>query len=115
MRWAPARPAHPRGVADPGLQGERTYLSWQRTGLSFAAIGGGLVHFSESGAHLLPAVVGLCGLAAGAVVVAMAMPRYRHSALAAQGHSPAALPRAVLVTCLTTVALGVGALVVTLT
>jgi len=110
LRGAP----HLTTVSDPGVQGERTYLAWRRTGLSFGAVGGGIIHFSDSGLQIVPEVIGVCGIAAGAAFVILATYRYRHSAQAAAGERPAAIPAVVLATGLTALVLAVGALVIVL-
>jgi uncharacterized membrane protein YidH (DUF202 family) len=40
------RPEHPAEILDSGMQSERTYLAWQRTGLGFAANGALRLHAS---------------------------------------------------------------------
>lgn len=76
---------HPRVVADPGLQAERTYLAWQRTGLAFAAVGALLLHVSSQQANRWGDVPGLFGLIVGASILAFALLRYRTSVAAARG------------------------------
>ena len=112
MRLVRRRSAHPTEVADPGVQGERTYLAWQRTGLSFAAIGAALVHLGGPGDQRVAGVTGLFGIAAGALLLGGAMPRYRHSVPAARGEHRTATPLLVLTTAVSAVLLGVGALLV---
>jgi uncharacterized membrane protein YidH (DUF202 family) len=104
------RAPHPDQVADPGVQGERTYLAWQRTGLSFAAIGAALVQFGATGSQRASEAIGLYGIAIGTALVATAVLRYRHSVPAARGEHPTALPLLILLTAITAGALGVGAL-----
>ncbi|HSN10597.1 MAG TPA: DUF202 domain-containing protein [Propionibacteriaceae bacterium] len=112
MRFSGRLP-HPDRVADPGVQSERTYLAWQRTGLSFAAIGAALVQFAETGPQRASEVIGLYGIAVGGALLAVATLRYRHSVPAARGEHPAALPLLMLLTAVTSAVLGVGALLLT--
>jgi uncharacterized membrane protein YidH (DUF202 family) len=105
---------HPTRVADRGLQGERTFLAWQRTGLSFAAVGATLLHFGGTAERCASGVIGLFGVAAGGLLIAAAIPRYRHFAPAARGEHPAALPLAVFLTALTGAVLAIGALLLVL-
>ncbi|WP_322780013.1 DUF202 domain-containing protein [Frankia sp. Cas4] len=90
------RPAvgHPDEIPDPGLQSERTYLAWQRTGLSFAAVGVFLVHATRHLGHLgllgrlgagLP---GILGLATGAVIMLRGLLRYRQAVAGAGTGGP---------------------------
>ncbi len=86
---------HDRGndaeaVADVGLQSERTYLAWQRTGLSFAAVGALLVHAVGGLQHPLAVAPGVFGLAVGAVILFRALVRYRGAVEAARGRRGAA-------------------------
>lgn len=85
----PARHPH----ASPGLQRERTYLAWQRTGLSFAGVGALLLHTADRTHHPLAYLPGILGLALGAVVLASALIRYRNPrrAVATDHPEPAAL------------------------
>ncbi|WP_239380983.1 DUF202 domain-containing protein [Frankia sp. CIT1] len=86
------RLGHPSEIPDPGLQSERTYLAWQRTGLSFAAVGVFLVHESghvghpkhlEQLSHLAVVLPGILGLATGALIMLYGLLRYRQAATAA--------------------------------
>ncbi|WP_322768226.1 DUF202 domain-containing protein [Frankia sp. Cr1] len=86
------RPAvgHPDEIPDPGLQSERTYLAWQRTGLSFAAVGVFLVHATHHLGHLGPlgrlgaGLPGILGLATGAVIMLRGLLRYRQAVAGAR-------------------------------
>jgi uncharacterized membrane protein YidH (DUF202 family) len=82
---------HPN--ASPGLQRERTYLAWQRTGLSFAGIGALLLHVADKDHHPLVYLPGVFGLALGAGILAAALIRYRNprAAPATDHPEPAAL------------------------
>lgn len=100
----------PGQIADPGGQGERTYLSWQRTALSFAAVGAALIHYGGEDRQPAATVLGVLGLAMAAVLLAIAMPRYRHSLPAARGEHRTALPMLMFVTAVTCALLSVGAL-----
>lgn len=100
----------PSEVADPGGQGERTYLAWQRTALSFAAVGAAVVHYGAEDSQPVATALGALGLAMAAVLLAAAMPRYRHALPAARGQHRTALPMLISVTTLTCGLLSVGAL-----
>jgi uncharacterized membrane protein YidH (DUF202 family) len=78
--------------ADPADATERTYLSWQRTGLAFAALGALLVHATGGTRHPLAAVPGLASLLAGALILLRGLLRYRSLAAAARGSARAASP-----------------------
>jgi uncharacterized membrane protein YidH (DUF202 family) len=100
----------PSEVADPGGQGERTYLAWQRTALSFAAVGALLVHYGADAQQPVYSALGVFGLAVAAVLLGIAMPRYRHALPAARGERGAAMPLLILLTAVTSGVLSVGAL-----
>lgn len=106
---------HPSELADPGGQGERTYLAWHRTGLSFAAVGAALIHVDGQDGQRLSEAIGLFGIAAGLVLICGAMWRYRHSATAARGERSAAAPLLVLTTAVSAGTLGIGALLLVAT
>ncbi|MBL7502220.1 DUF202 domain-containing protein [Frankia sp. CNm7] len=95
-------------AVDPGLQSERTYLSWQRTGLSLAGIGALLAH-DALGRHRPLLAGGLLTALAGLLLTARAQRRYRATVAAVRaGRSPTD-QRAVAVTAaLTTVLCLVG-------
>lgn len=40
-------------IVDPGLQPERTDHSWRRTGFSFLAVGGLMLHMADGMSHVL--------------------------------------------------------------
>jgi uncharacterized membrane protein YidH (DUF202 family) len=101
-------------VADAGLQAERTYLAWQRTGLSFAAVGALLVHAAGGVKHPLSDVPGLIGLAVGAVVLLRGLLRYRLAVEAARGQRSTAAGAAVGGIALAATVLSVAGLVLVL-
>ena len=78
------RPWHRKPV-DPGLQAERTYLAWQRTGL--AGVGALLLHSGLSSGTVL-AVSGAGGLLAGALLIIRAQRRYRATSAAVRNAHP---------------------------
>lgn len=110
-----SRQQHPPGeVADAGLQSERTYLAWQRTGLAFAASGALLVHVAGGLRHPLGVLPGLFGLLASAVIFAGALVRYRSTVAAALGRGAAASPAALSAAALAASVLSVTGLLVVL-
>lgn len=98
-------------VADPGLQSERTYLAWQRTGLAFAAVGTLLGHAAIPLHHLLAYLPGVLGLAAGAAILLRALLRYRSIEAAARGRRDAASPGLAAALAAVATLLGVAGLV----
>ncbi|WP_052710679.1 DUF202 domain-containing protein [Pseudofrankia sp. DC12] len=101
---------HPAEALDPGMQSERTYLAWQRTGLGFAANGALLVHAALDGRTAL-VVPGLVALVVTALLVGRAQVRYRSTvAVARLGRSPAD-HRTLAVTAALTTALCLAGLV----
>jgi uncharacterized membrane protein YidH (DUF202 family) len=104
---------HPDHVADPGVQSERTYLAWQRTGLSFAAVGAALIQLGADDMQRASQAIGLYGIAVGIALLATAVLRYRHSVPAAHGDHPTALPMLVLLTAITTGILAIGGFLLT--
>ena len=108
----PPASEHPADLVDAGLQSERTYLAWQRTGLSFAALGGLLVHAAGGVRHPLADIPGLFGLAAGAVILLRGLLRYRTIVAAARGEGHAASPRVVGAVALAASVLAVSGLVI---
>jgi uncharacterized membrane protein YidH (DUF202 family) len=79
-------------AAEDSLQGERTHLAWQRTGLSFAAVGTLLLHVTGRSWQAADAL-GLFGLAAAAAMLLWTMWRYRRSLGPARSEPGAADPR----------------------
>jgi uncharacterized membrane protein YidH (DUF202 family) len=108
----PPRPEHPADLVDAGLQSERTYLAWQRTGLSFAAAGALLVHAAGGISHPYAAIPGLFGLAAGALILARGLVRYRAIVTAARGEGEAAPAGVVGMVALAATLLTVAGLVI---
>jgi uncharacterized membrane protein YidH (DUF202 family) len=109
----PDRGPPPR-VADPGLQSERTYLAWQRTGLAFAAAGALLVHAAVRTHFLLAYLPGVFGLAVAAFILLRALLRYRSIEAAARGSRDAASPRLAAALAAAAALLGVTGLIVVL-
>jgi uncharacterized membrane protein YidH (DUF202 family) len=107
------RGPHADQVADPGVQSERTYLAWQRTGLSFGAIGAALIQFGADDMQRTSQAIGLYGITVGVALLATAVVRYRHSVPAAHGEHPTALPMLVLLTAITAGVLSVGGFLLT--
>ncbi|HUW02808.1 MAG TPA: DUF202 domain-containing protein [Acidimicrobiales bacterium] len=60
------------GVADPGLQQERTALAWERTAISSMAAGILLARFAAANAHPTLSAVGVIQSIIGAVVLVWA-------------------------------------------
>lgn len=108
----PPPPEHPPDVVDAGLQSERTYLAWQRTGLSFAAVGALLVHAAGGIGHPFADIPGLFGLAAGAVILLRGLLRYRWITAAARGEGQAASALVVAVVAVAATVLAVSGLVI---
>lgn len=88
-----------RGVVDPGLQAERTRLSWSRTALGFCATGGLVMHAGRIGASPIGMVLGLIVFAFGIVVYACGRVRYRDTAAAVRSAHRVAAPALLLVVC----------------
>ena len=109
-----SRPRHPTGLADPGLQAERTYLAWQRTGLAFAAVGALLLHTSSQQHNRWVDLPGLFGLAVGALILLAALLRYRTSVAAARGERRAAVGGVLLAVAAATLLLSLSGLVIVL-
>jgi uncharacterized membrane protein YidH (DUF202 family) len=99
-------------VADAGLQSERTYLAWQRTGLSFAGVGALLVHVAGGVHHPLAAVPGILGLAVGAAVLLGGFVRYRSAVAAARGEGAVATGNLAVIVAAAAFLLGVAGLAV---
>ncbi len=114
-RWRPRpRPPLPDRIIDAGVQGERTFLAWQRTGLSMAGLGAAIVHFGGAATQHISTATGLFGIAAGALLIALATPRYHHSIEAARGERSAVAPGVPLLATVAAAALAVGALLLTI-
>ncbi len=109
----PDRRPPPR-IADPGLQSERTYLAWQRTGLTFAGVGALLVHSATRLHSVLAYLPGAAGLAVAAVILLRALLRYRSIEAAARGRRDAASPRLAAALAVVAALLGITGLIVVL-
>lgn len=91
-------------VADPGLQLERTQLSWRRTGLSSAVAAAAAVRLGLPALGALAVLLGAVGLALSLLTVLLAQRRYRRAhralldrgALDQDGAAPALATAAVL-------------------
>jgi uncharacterized membrane protein YidH (DUF202 family) len=70
-----------------GLQSERTYLAWQRTGLAFLGAGALLVRAGGGLARPLEVIPGLFGMAVSAVVFVRGLLRYRATSAVAAGET----------------------------
>lgn len=92
-------------LSDPGLQGERTHLAWQRTGLAYATVGAGLTHFADG----LARWPGWIALFASVVVLLTGAHRYRHALQAVRGERAAAVPTMVLAAACASLTVGIGA------
>ncbi|WP_051326282.1 DUF202 domain-containing protein [Glycomyces tenuis] len=66
-----------RALFDPGLQPERTLLSWRRTCLALGAIGATAARFTAEAAPAVAIVIGLAGVGLAAVSYLAATRRYR--------------------------------------
>ncbi|MBL7493419.1 DUF202 domain-containing protein [Frankia sp. AgB1.9] len=104
------RPEHPAEILDSGMQSERTYLAWQRTGLGFAANGALLLHAALDGRTPL-VVPGLIALVVTALLVGRAQLRYRSTVAAIRLDRSPEDHRALAVTAALTAALCVTGLV----
>ncbi|MFD1659149.1 DUF202 domain-containing protein [Streptomyces caeni] len=67
-------------AVDPGLQPERTDHAWRRTGFSFLAVGGLLMHARDGDSHLLGFVVGVPTIFFAMWVYRTGHARYRRAA-----------------------------------
>lgn len=103
-----------RRVVDVGLQPERTYLAWTRTGLAFAAVAALLIRRASAG-HAWLMVFGLPAAIATAFVLLRAQWRYRRTvARVQQGLSPYE-PRLVAAVAVAACLVSIGGLVAVLT
>lgn len=109
MTTPPRDREHPADAPDVS---ERTYLAWQRTGLSFAALGALLLHVAGGIRHPLASVPGLAGLVAGAVILIRALVRYPPLAAAARRRARTPPPVPLAGVALLVVALGLAAVIV---
>lgn len=93
-----------------GLQPERTYLAWTRTGLGFAAVAVLLIRRAEEGnAWLL--VFGLPSAIAAALILARAHLRYRMTIVSVQQRRSPASPRLIAAVALTGCFVSAGGLI----
>ena len=93
-----------RQVTDPGLQPERTSLSWTRTGLAFFVCAATLLRFSPAYPGLIAVASGLLATA-GVVIFALNRHGYRAEADAFAREHAAPSTGAVCLTTLTLLAL----------
>jgi uncharacterized membrane protein YidH (DUF202 family) len=85
----------PERVIDVGLQAERTYLAWTRTGLTFAATAVLLLRRAALG-ELWLLVFGVPAAVTAALILARAQWRYRVTVASVQQGRSAAAPRLVV-------------------
>jgi uncharacterized membrane protein YidH (DUF202 family) len=107
---SPGDAEHEGEAAEDSLQRERTYLAWQRTGLSFAAVATLLLHVAGRSWQEADAV-GLFGVVAAATMLLWTMWRYRRSPCPARGEPGAADPRMIAAVSTAATVLCVGGLV----
>lgn len=88
----PRPPDRPTQGARRGLQNERTYLAWQRTGLSFAGVGALLLHMAVTNHRPMAYLPAIVGLLIGAVVLGAAILRYRNIGTATAGRAAGPAP-----------------------
>lgn len=107
------------GTPQPGLQNERTALSWQRTALAIALVGALLLKSAVMGMGSPAAWVGWLALATAAVIGTRTGRLYRRRGQDLQrdgegqtGHVPIAQPAGVAACTLVVVGLGMAALLV---
>ncbi|WP_218221115.1 DUF202 domain-containing protein [Nesterenkonia sp. Act20] len=105
----PAVPLH----ADPGLQPERTVLSWGRTMLLFALVGAVFLRWMPYYGLWTLALAAGCALVAGGIYLTQKLRYSRQSRGIAEGRVEADV-RAVLATTCATIALGVMGLLAVL-
>lgn len=98
----PAVPLH----ADPGLQPERTVLSWGRTMLLFALVGAVFLRWMPYYGLWTLALSAGCAIVAGGIYLTQKLRYSRQSRGIAEGRVEADV-RAVLATTCATIALGV--------
>jgi putative membrane protein len=84
----------PERVIDVGLQAERTYLAWTRTGLTFVAIAVLLLRRAVLG-NLWLLLFGVPAAVTAALILARAQWRYRVTVTKVQKGRSAAAPRLV--------------------
>jgi uncharacterized membrane protein YidH (DUF202 family) len=101
---------HDGEAADDGQQNERTYLAWQRTGLSFAAVATLLLHVAGRTWRAADAL-GLFGLVTAATILLWTMWHYRGSPNPARGELGAADPRIIAAVSVAAAVLCLGGLV----
>ena len=103
-----------RPRVEVGLQPERTYLAWTRTGLAFAAIAALLIRRAMQG-HAWLTVFGVPTAVIAALVLARAHWRYRKTVVQVQqGHSPYD-PRLIAAVAAAACLVSIGGLVAVLT
>lgn len=112
-RWSPPEPAATAAAVDPGLQPERTTLSWSRTGLALVTVSAVFLrwvpHYGLA-MLLLPLVTLLCAL----VIVWTHNRRLNRGVAGIQGEPMTGRPEALLVLVLVLIGLGVAGIVLVL-
>jgi len=111
----PDGPLDNEEVLDRGLQNERTYLSWQRTGLSYAAVGALLLHGSGGRGLSVRLVPGMLALVAAATLMLRAYLHYRGTHHRVRQDLPAVAPRLIAGVAALTAGLALGGLVLQVT
>lgn len=99
----------PERVIDVGLQAERTYLAWTRTGLTFAATAVLLLRRAALG-ELWLLVFGVPAAVTAAVILARAQWRYRVTVAKVKQGRSAAAPRLVAAIAAACAVVAVGGL-----
>lgn len=101
-------------ILDPGLQAERTWLAWARTGLSFAANGALVVRsgFEEHNDALL--AIGLAMFVATTLFAVVGRQRHHHIVTAVRNHRNPMHYRLLALTAWTTIVAGIGIVIISL-